>query len=193
MTDMDKNHQWIEADKIIDGVINGIYDREELFKVKEIISEIVSVSKERIARDNIGLGDHPYARFDPFKETSKVISAINNSMIFLNQAEEDLKYLDRQSQDILHAIELLNNSDEELFDLAKELMLNRRERRKCKDFIEQVRPLAEALEGRRDSVLKSLRKASGEIAKVQQHQQTRKYTVREKTTLQEAFESLGVE
>ncbi|KAA9007219.1 hypothetical protein F4V43_01660 [Paenibacillus spiritus] len=82
-----------------------------------------------------------YSQFNPESATGRIVEAINSSIALYDEANRDLKLLDKETQDILHAFEMCDLKEEEEKQLTEDLKQVRVARRKCKNFIEMVTPL----------------------------------------------------
>jgi hypothetical protein len=88
---------------------------------------------------------------------------------------------------LLHAFELTNPTDDDLIQLGKQVVELQKKRRQTKNFIEITEPLFNYVTNNRH-VTKQLGKVHGEMLGIIKVQSNRKYTPKEKTSLQEAFD-----
>lgn len=123
-----------------------------------------------------------YKDYSPQKEISKVINAAFQSISLLEEAKEDLMTYDKATQDILHALELADLTEEEEIRLTRELKEIRTHRRLCKNFIELVTPLS-SFSQKNKSFFDSFRKLASETQKIKGNLEKRRYTPRVKHEL----------
>lgn len=111
----------------------------------------------------------------------KYSSGIENFLRFLRDAKEvyDISKLkendtDNETQDILHKLELGNNSYHETAGLAKLLRTVRQERRKAKDNALMTAPIVDWVE-ENERVIKSLERLLGTVRKAEKSTEGRYY------------------
>lgn len=158
-------------------------------RLQEILLPVLSSMRDReIRREQFS--DAPngetYGGYYPVKEAQKAFTALHQATIFFSQSGDDIKRYQEQTQDLLHGLELLDASEEELMGYATELKDVRQARRRVKDFQEQVRPLRDWSVKNRTAV-NQLKSIVGEITKIQDGQKERSYTPRAETSVGEAF------
>ena len=111
---------------------------------------------------------------------------IEATIAMLEQAKRDYTYsydkvntYDRETQDILHKLELERLSQNEKSKLATRLAKVRKERRRHKDLAEAARPLVEFLESEKGKqTYNLLREVLGQTRKVERYHETRTYKKR---------------
>ena len=117
------------------------------------------------------------AKQEPISESIKAIITL------FGQATADHKYsydrvnaLDRETQDILHSLELDNLSQNERSKITTRLVNVRRERRGHKDLAQATEPLALFLESDKGrQMCNLLGEALGKTRKVENYHKTRTY------------------
>lgn len=184
---------------------------EEVFELKELLSELSTKTRisdrtrERLSKANEffdGVYESAktnefkkkyrglrfsYKNYDPEAATSRMIEAVRNSTALFEEAQNDLVILDKETQDILHALEMCDLSSEQELSLMNDLRQIRINRRKCKNFIELVSPLVsfsrkhQPLLVEMKDVAKSIRQSVASI-------ETRRYYPRVRTELDSSFE-----
>ncbi|MEK5065920.1 hypothetical protein [Cytobacillus sp. FSL R5-0596] len=102
----------------------------------------------------------------------------------LDGAQEELKKVDSEIQDILHVIELTNFDACKGYKWAKELQKLRKERRRLKDEIESLEPIKELLSYQKPSE-KNINKILGDVRKIETRHKNRGYSMRVRHDLQE--------
>lgn len=100
---------------------------------------------------------------------------------YLRQIENDYKYFAKEEtdcnniiQDILHNLELQDNSYHEMARLAKEIRRVRQARRKAKDFVYAAEPLVEWVE-KNKPVIKEPERVLGDVRKAEKSLENRIY------------------
>lgn len=160
---------------------------EHVAIIKEIIEPSLERIKKRIDNQKIGLNGR-YLDKDPLNRMSKTYGFLTDVKSDLLGATEDLKYFEREVQDIFHAFELLALGEDEINEYGHKLIENRKKRRSAKETIEILTPLHNLLEtdfGR--EFLKHLPKVREEMKKSIEVRKELTYKPREMTSLQEAF------
>lgn len=94
-------------------------------------------------------------------------------------AETTEKEADNATQDILHALELQDHTDEELLDLARRLTQARRDRREAKDCREETTPVLEYTANYAPEV-KHLEALLGNTRRIERNHQNRVYIPKSK-------------
>lgn len=120
----------------------------------------------------------------------KMSSSLGSFKANFEQAKEDLSYYDRVTQDVLHAIELLDDQYEVDFsELTKELKEARQKRREAKDFIELAMPIYKVIE-EHPELINKLRQAHSQVSRIQKKHATRTYTPREMVYMNPFFQDV---
>ena len=165
---------------------DDVFIKRMTARVKEITLPIILNEKDKEAKQKLKL-KFSYRNFTPSTEIQRAIGALSNAISFYEEAQTDITTLQHKQQDILHALELTDMDDAELTNLMRELKEIRLLRRQAKNFQDAVEPLYRyALKNR--STVKDLGKIQNETLTIQKEIEQKKYFVREKTSLAEAFE-----
>lgn len=104
----------------------------------------------------------------------------------LKMAQEDLSQSDKETQDVLHRLELCDDSYRSTALIAKMLRTVRRERRIAKDRTALLLPIKEWC-GANVTAIRNLEALLGEIRKIERQQQIRVYIPR--TEILEGFDN----
>lgn len=94
-----------------------------------------------------------------------------------HMAEADEQEANAITNDILHALELKENSEEELLRLVQELGQARRQRRQAKDAMGETAPVLDWMDENR-AVVKRLERLLGDVRKAERCAENRIYTPR---------------
>jgi hypothetical protein len=174
-----------EAECILDYLsdIDGLEDKVN--RLKEAFMPIIENEKGKEFKRKLDV-KISWNNFAPHREVSKAITALTNSVSLYEEAKQEIITYQRVQQDILHALELTDLSEVELVKLMKELQEIRIYRRQAKNFVESVEPLVTFARNNK-AMIKELGKVHGELTKIIQTISDRKYYVREKKTLADAF------
>lgn len=115
------------------------------------------------------------------KEDTSYAEQFSQFLRFLRQCQEDFSIAESlqddteaETQDILHKLELEENTYHEYARLSKTLKKVRIERRKAKDTIEQLGPLVTWV-AQNSKIIKELEKVLGEMRKAEKNIQYRHY------------------
>lgn len=101
-------------------------------------------------------------------------------------AEEELKNKDKETQDLLHFMELKGFSVSEGYKIARDMKIVRQERRELKDLLEVMTVTKSKLNGNFEKI-NLLNEAIGEVRKINKNKTTRRYTPRVRVDLQDLF------
>lgn len=159
----------------------GTYQSPKLKEAARVLKEAVSVEPVIETKGN---------QFDPLQKVQQVVEVINNSIQVYETAAANLEKSHKATQDILHAIELLELSEDEMVQLARDLHEVRRIRREAKDFTEIMLPLYD-LACKYQPITKEFSSAMSEMQKIANQKENRTYKVRERTDLAEKFEKMA--
>lgn len=183
---MDRRELAFEAGKALERLLERDRESYDLKLIEAFLNPIVENEKEKAYKQSIHITSS-YKDFVPVKEVSKMVHVLNNSIHFYQQAEDDLKKYQRSQQDLLHAFELTDLSDEQLMEITKDLQKLRIYRRQAKNFKESLEPLYQfAMENK--PLIEKIKTVQGQIDKVRVSLESRKYYVRENPSLKDAFE-----
>lgn len=164
--------------------------KQKVTRIKEVFQPIFDNEKDKEFKRARNL-KWSWAKFSPLSNCQITLSTLNGVNGFYQEAKNEVVAYERETQDILHAIELTDLSDSELMELMNRLREIRRYRRKAKDFIIVIEPLLHFSEQNK-RMIKELGKVHKEIQSNITKLENRIYTPREITTLEEAFKQAGV-
>ena len=122
----------------------------------------------------------------PHIEIAKACNATKSAVNFYKEAVDELHKYDQETQDLLHALELTYISEEQYSEIAKDLQEIRRYRRKAKNFIEAVEPIRNFAE-ENEVLIQKMCKVSGEVNKITNSINERRYYPRIRTSLEDSF------
>ena len=103
-----------------------------------------------------------------------------------DEASKEVNFLDKETQDILHAIEFTDMTEDEMKEATTNLKRIRQERCKAKDFILVTQPLAKFAK-ENDVMIKQLAKIVNETQSNITKLSNRTYTPRTMSSLEDAF------
>ncbi|OCZ53817.1 hypothetical protein [Dehalobacter sp. TeCB1] len=113
------------------------------------------------------------------KEIEQLRDAIAHILKTSSMDKEELVYKEKELQDLLHEIEFADSCDGNYFeDFIVRLQQHRRERRKLKDELFIIEPVAELLREKYPNLINDLNKALGRCRKGEETIQNRTYTPR---------------
>lgn len=176
-----------QAEKLLEELEGFNVPREKVETLKETFAPLFQKEREREQKEKWKIEKCSWEGFVPSTNIRRVIDTLSNVISYHQEAKlEESKYHEA-TQDLLHAFELTEPSDEELIALGREMQQLRKERRKTKDFIEATEPLFHFAINNRP-LIKELGQIQNEINKIMQEQSNRTYRTKEKTALQDAFD-----
>lgn len=124
---------------------------------------------------------------DMFQYADKLADIFAEVPRLFEKNDRRIEQLDKESGDLLHAIELLDFDDEQALHYIAQLRQNRLDRRRCKDQNLVLKPLYEYIKTR-PKVLTELRLCRKETEKACQLLADRSYHPRIRMELAQAFE-----
>ena len=119
-----------------------------------------------------------------------MVDILSNSIKTYETAAENLERTHKATQDLLHALELLDLSEDEMIQMARDLHEVRRIRRESKDFTEIMLPMYD-LACKYDFLIKEFSSAMVEMQEIASRKEKRIYKVRERVDLAEKFERIA--
>lgn len=163
--------------------------KEAAEALRAALNPIIERTKKKERRKEAGLESVTYENYEPFIRVQQVIGNINNAIKTYEAAAEVEQKTHKRTQDILHAIELLDLSEEEMIGMVRELRSIRQVRREAKDFTDVMLPLYDVA-CKHQHIVKDFQSAWSEMQKIAAKMERRGYTPREKTELTDKFEQL---
>lgn len=127
---------------------------------------------------------------DPMEDIEQTIKFLRS--IFsdlpkrLSQNNEDLDICDKETQDLLHVIELTSFDVVRGYKLSKEMNVVRNRRRKIKDEMDLLEPLVTVI-NKYPNLSNELSRVLGDIRKIKKRNETRTYKMRVREDLKEAI------
>lgn len=178
----------LEAEQLFNelGKYQYPYISEKVTALREYFQPIIDNEKDKQTKKKYKLR-YSYGKASPRELVQNALNAFSQSVALYEEANSNVEYCQRAIQDILHAMELLEASDKQLIEWARELKELRLIRREAKDFAELSQPLYQFAQ-KHKSIGKELGQIHGEVNKLYTKMDNRSYKVREKTSLAEAFE-----
>jgi hypothetical protein len=177
----------METEKILNELSKDSVVYVQVSRLKEIFAPIIENEKEKEFKRKRDIKTS-WNKFTPHREISRAINALCSSVSLYEEANKEINRYQKETQDILHALELTDLNDDELFNLMKDLQQIRIYRRLAKNFVESVEPLYKFSCNNKE-LIKKLNQVHSEVMKINLSIKDRSYNVREKTSLEEAFKS----
>jgi len=175
-----------ETERSITLLLEKDRGNRDLNIIQAFLQPIIENEKEKDFKEKLHITTS-FNQFVPSKEISKIIHVLNNATHYYESAQEEIRKYQRRQQDILHAFELTDLSEDELTEYTKELQSIRIFRRQAKNFIETLEPLY-GFSLKNKEFIEQLKKLNGEMDKIKNTIENRRYFVREETSLKRAFE-----
>ena len=108
------------------------------------------------------------------KSVETILAVISECETAIHNAQDELEFCNRKTQDLLHELEIETLSYHERAKLAMDLMDIRKRRRAAKDIIELDTPLLEWANNQ-VAPINALKRCLGEMRKVENKQANRVY------------------
>lgn len=161
--------------------------QEKIQKLQEIFFPLFEKEREKEFKEQLEIEKYSWGNFNPHKSLQTTVRTLTSIITYHQEAKLEEDKFNDATQDLLHAFELTEPTDEELIDLGKKLIALRKQRRRTKNFLEMTNPLFNfAVKNR--TLLKELGQIQGEMDKVLQTIDARSYRVKETTSLKDAFD-----
>ncbi len=113
------------------------------------------------------------------KDVEQLRDAIEHILKTCSLDKEELAYKGKELQDLLHEIEFCENCDSNYYEtFVFRLQQHRRERRRLKDELFIIEPVAELLREKYPNLINDLNKVLGRCRKAEENIQNRTYTPR---------------
>jgi hypothetical protein len=176
----------LEAEQLFQELEKYKYASPHVNRLREIFEPIIQNEKDKQFKRQRDIKT-TWNNFVPHREVSKTIQCLSNAIHLYGNAKEEIEAYQRETQDILHALEIADLTDEEMATLMKDLQKIRILRRQAKNFVEAVEPLY-IYASNNKPLIKELGKVQSEIVKKNETINKKKYRVREKSSLQVAFD-----
>lgn len=163
----------------------GDRNKEDIEFILNELSNMLRKFVERDKKRDLGF-KYDDGTFNPVEDIGKLYGIMATSKSKYQQLEYDLDFLNRQYNDLTHALELLNEDDVSMLEMAKQLKQNRVHRREVKKLLELGKPMQDLLNNY-PNFMKDASHINQTVKKIQQTQLDRSYCPREATALEEAF------
>lgn len=184
-----------EAEAILENLVKSNVhkkNKEDLERLLELFVPLAEKERLKEYKESIGI-KWSWNSFHPKNRLQDVINTLTSVVNHHQEAKIEEDVYEKETQDLLHAIEITDPTDEELLEYGKDLQAIRQKRRNAKDFMEVAAPLFHYSTKNRH-VIKELRQVLAEMTRVMEGLENRTYKTREKTSLQEAFDrASGIE
>ena len=182
-----------ELDKVLIELekYNYPYIQEKVSVVRAIVQPIITKQRDKAFKKERRL-NYSWANFDPNSRVQTMITELKSVSVYHQEALDELKSYDNETQDILHALEFLDNTPEEMHQFSTQLSDIRKARRVAKNFLELSGYLCEFVDSNKGFIDK-LNKVSINTQSCFDKLERRKYTPRELTALAVAFEKVKEE
>lgn len=179
-----------EAEAILEDLAGSnlhINHREQIERLLELFVPVAEKERLKEYKNDRGI-KWSWQDFHPHKKLQDAIRTLSSAVTFHQEAKLEEDTYERETQDILHALELAELDDDQILEIGKELQLLRQKRRNAKDFMELVAPLF-AYSVKNRPVIKELSQILSEMEQIMNSWENRRYTARERTDLQSEFDN----
>lgn len=176
----------LEIENLLNELLQYEYPqtKQRATRLKELLTPGLEAEKRKHYRARNNLKSS--VDRDIVKEVATAQAMFNGISTMYRRAYDEVGYHDNATNDLLHALELLED-DEELVDYTRQLRDTRKMRREAKDFQEVVSPMVNFM-NRNRKVIKEFNEAVEEMRRAEKKQENRSYTPRVKTEMELAFE-----
>jgi hypothetical protein len=178
-----------EAEAILENLVKSNIHKKNKGELERLLELIVPVAEnERLKEYKESLGiKWSWSNFHPKNRLQSAINTLTSVVNHHQEAKLEEDVYEKETQDLLHALEITNPTDEQLLEYGRELQMLRQKRRNAKDFMEIAAPLFHYSTKNRN-VIKELGQVLTEMNRIMEVLENRTYKIREKTSLQEAFD-----
>ncbi|EJS62000.1 hypothetical protein ICU_05168 [Bacillus cereus BAG2X1-1] len=164
--------------------------KEDIKAVVEMLAENLRRYETRDSAKELGL-QTCYNDQSISRDIQRATRVLQTHPAQYDIAADDLKKLQAMQEDILHALELLNEDEDQLMKYMKDLINVRKQRRAAKDYLEIANPLKK-LVNKYPNIGKDLNQCLKSVREIEEFHKKRIYTPRELTAMEEAFKKLEV-
>lgn len=135
------------------------------------------------------LDKYSYGKYVPTKRAAQAVHSLTNAISLYEEAYNNVHVANQSQIDLLHKIEILDQTEEELLQSAKELQEIQAIRREAKDFVALMEEFYEfSKELKEKGYIERLGRIISAMNQKVETLNNRTYKVREKTALAEAFQ-----
>jgi hypothetical protein len=184
-----------EAEAILENLVkSNIHKKtkEDLERLLELIVPIAEKERLKEYKENLGI-KWSWGSFHPKNKLQDALNTLTSVVNHHQEAKLEEDVYEKETQDLLHALEITDPTDEQLLEYGRDLQILRQKRRNAKDFMEIAAPLFHYSTKNRH-VIKELSQVLAEMNRITEGLENRTYKIREKTSLQEAFDrAAGIE
>ena len=161
------------------------YIQPKVNRIIDVLTPIFKNEKEKEFRRERKL-KWSWGDYNPAQKVAQTHTNLAKINGLCDEASREVNFLDKETQDILHAIEFTDMTEDEMKEATTNLKRIRQERRKAKDFILVTQPLAKFAK-ENDAMIKQLAKIVNETQSNITKLSNRTYTPRTMSSLEDAF------
>ncbi|ALO79454.1 hypothetical protein HOBO_33 [Bacillus phage Hobo] len=181
----------VRATELIEGVLEAgkmtVKVKADIQEAYDMLRVAAEEDKEKARAEELGLTPSAY---DTTTLVSDIQSAINVFVTHAktyNLAAEDVKRMNEMQLDLLHALELFDESVDDKVKYTEDLITLQRQRRQAKNFTEIATPI-KMLVASNPKLAKDLQNCLKQVEQQLEVHKKRAYHPRRLTALQEAFQ-----
>lgn len=180
----------VRAKELLTGLLKrvSVNNRRVIEEVLDIMEPFFSKAEKRLERATSM--SYLYKGFDPVTSVAKIAASLGEVPALYAEAKRDLQSHNKATQDILHALELLDLTEEQRTKLTEDLIELRRSRRAIKNFLELIEPFND-LVSRNSSFVSNLGKTQAKVHTMLKDMEGRRYNVRVREDLSDLFDALA--
>ncbi|AFQ96338.1 hypothetical protein [Bacillus phage vB_BceM_Bc431v3] len=180
----------VRATELIEGVLEAgkmtvkvKADIQEAYDMLRVASE---EDKEKVRAEELGLTPSAYDTTNLISDLQSAINIFAHAKTY-NLAAEDVKRMNEMQLDLLHALELFDESVDDKVKYTEDLITLQRQRRQAKNFTEIATPI-KMLVASNPKLAKDLQNCLKQVEQQLEVHKKRAYHPRRLTALQEAFQ-----
>jgi len=180
----------VRATELIEGVIEAgkmtVKVKADIQEAYDMLRVVAEEDKERVRAEELGLTPSAYDTTNLISDLQSAINIFAHAKTY-NLAAEDVKRMNEMQLDLLHALELFDESVDDKVKYTEDLITLQRQRRQAKNFTEIATPI-KMLVASNPKLAKDLQNCLKQVEQQLEVHKKRAYHPRRLTALQEAFQ-----
>jgi hypothetical protein len=178
----------LEIDNQLNSLLSSVSksNKEKVRNILSLLSETVSNAEKKLIKKKYENMKFSHLEYNPLTQVSRAVASLSVLTSIYLEAQNNVSLCDKETQDILHALEFSELSDEAQLTLSMELQGIRRLRRSLKNFIELTEPLKD-LVSKNQSFVTNLCKVQGTVQMIKKEIEKRSYHPRVRQDLLPLF------
>lgn len=180
-----------KATELIEGVLEAgkmtVKVKADIQEAYDMLRAETDKEKEQARAEELGLVTDIYDTTSLLKDLQSAINVFVTHAKTYNLAADDTKRMNEMQQDLLHALELFDESVDDKVKYTEDLITLQKQRRQAKNFTEIAAPI-KILVANNPKLAKDLQNCLKQVEQQLEIHKKRAYHPRRLTSLQQAFQ-----